>query len=185
MTAHPDVARGDAVHRGGRGQPVVVDRYTVAARINHWITAVCLVLLALSGLATGCNEGEGETTPEGGEGTSGGEDGEGRDLESPPGSRDPGEEDELPDGDLETEAGQGSGQTGGTAGGGTTTPSEPAGSPWGTPEAESGRPLPVRRPMSATAQNHYRQGLQQAAAGNAASGAELDFPPPGNSGTEP
>jgi formate dehydrogenase subunit gamma len=51
MTAHPDVARGDAVHRGGRGEPVIVDRYTVAARINHWITAVCLVLLALSGLA--------------------------------------------------------------------------------------------------------------------------------------
>ena len=48
MTAHPDVARGDAVHRG---DPVIVDRYTVAARINHWITAVCLVLLALSGLA--------------------------------------------------------------------------------------------------------------------------------------
>lgn len=132
------------------------------------------LLLALSGLAIGCNEGEGETTPEGGEGTSGGEDGEGRDLESPPGSRDPGEDDELPDGDLETEAGQGSGQTGGTAGGGTTTPSEPAGSPWGTPEAESGRPLPVRRPMSATAQNHYRQGLQQAAAGNAA-GATQSF----------
>ena len=48
MTAHPDVARGDAVHRG---DPVIVDRYTVAARINHWITAICLVLLALSGLA--------------------------------------------------------------------------------------------------------------------------------------
>jgi formate dehydrogenase subunit gamma len=48
MTAHPDVSRGDAVHRG---DPVTVDRYTVAARINHWITAISLVLLALSGLA--------------------------------------------------------------------------------------------------------------------------------------
>jgi formate dehydrogenase subunit gamma len=48
MTAHPDVGRGDAVHRG---DPVIVDRYTVAARINHWLTAICLVLLALSGLA--------------------------------------------------------------------------------------------------------------------------------------
>ena len=28
-----------------------VDRYTGGARINHWITATCLVLLALSGLA--------------------------------------------------------------------------------------------------------------------------------------
>ena len=33
------------------GDPVIVDRYTAGARINHWITAVCLVLLALSGLA--------------------------------------------------------------------------------------------------------------------------------------
>lgn len=48
MTAHPDVARGDAVHRGN---PIIVDRYTVGARINHWITAISLVLLAISGLA--------------------------------------------------------------------------------------------------------------------------------------
>jgi formate dehydrogenase subunit gamma len=39
---------GQAVHGG---DPVTVDRYTVSARINHWITAACLVLLALSGLA--------------------------------------------------------------------------------------------------------------------------------------
>jgi formate dehydrogenase subunit gamma len=43
-----DVAPSDGVHRG---HPVIVDRYTPAARINHWITATCLVLLALSGLA--------------------------------------------------------------------------------------------------------------------------------------
>lgn len=43
-----DVETGDAVHPG---RPVTVDRYTVGARINHWITAVSLVLLALSGLA--------------------------------------------------------------------------------------------------------------------------------------
>jgi formate dehydrogenase subunit gamma len=43
-----DVERGDAVHPG---DPVVVDRYTLGARVNHWITAICLVLLALSGLA--------------------------------------------------------------------------------------------------------------------------------------
>jgi len=43
-----DVAPTDNVHRG---DPVVVDRYTGSARINHWITATCLVLLALSGLA--------------------------------------------------------------------------------------------------------------------------------------
>jgi formate dehydrogenase subunit gamma len=33
------------------GEPVIVDRYTTGARINHWITAASLVLLALSGLA--------------------------------------------------------------------------------------------------------------------------------------
>jgi formate dehydrogenase subunit gamma len=43
-----DVAPSDRVHRG---RPVTVDRYTVAARINHWITAVTLILLALSGLS--------------------------------------------------------------------------------------------------------------------------------------
>lgn len=47
MTAY-DVERGDQVHPGS---PVTVDRYTGGARINHWITATCLVLLALSGLA--------------------------------------------------------------------------------------------------------------------------------------
>jgi len=43
-----DVEPGDAVHPG---RPVTVDRYTTGARINHWITAACLVLLAISGLA--------------------------------------------------------------------------------------------------------------------------------------
>jgi formate dehydrogenase subunit gamma len=43
-----DVAPGDSVHPG---DPVTVDRYTTAARINHWITAASLVLLAISGLA--------------------------------------------------------------------------------------------------------------------------------------
>jgi len=39
---------GDAVELG---HPVHVSRYTVGARINHWITAVSLILLAISGLA--------------------------------------------------------------------------------------------------------------------------------------
>jgi len=47
-TMHQDVEPGDAVHPG---DPVRVDRYTTGARINHWITAASLVLLALSGLA--------------------------------------------------------------------------------------------------------------------------------------
>jgi formate dehydrogenase subunit gamma len=43
-----EASRGDQVHPG---DPVIVDRYTTGARINHWITAASLVLLALSGLA--------------------------------------------------------------------------------------------------------------------------------------
>ncbi|CEJ13951.1 formate dehydrogenase subunit gamma [Phreatobacter sp. AB_2022a] len=43
-----DVSPGDQVHDGN---PVVVDRYSVGARINHWITAISLILLAVSGLA--------------------------------------------------------------------------------------------------------------------------------------
>jgi len=48
MTTAYDVESGDQVHPG---DPVTVDRYTPGARVNHWITATCLVLLALSGLA--------------------------------------------------------------------------------------------------------------------------------------
>jgi formate dehydrogenase subunit gamma len=48
MATYDDVGPGDKVHPG---KPVTVDRYTVAARINHWITATSLVLLALSGLS--------------------------------------------------------------------------------------------------------------------------------------
>jgi formate dehydrogenase subunit gamma len=47
MTAY-DVEPGDSVHPG---DPVTVDRYTGGARVNHWITAISLILLALSGLA--------------------------------------------------------------------------------------------------------------------------------------
>lgn len=43
-----NIAPGDSVHPG---DPVTVDRYTKGARLNHWITAASLVLLALSGLA--------------------------------------------------------------------------------------------------------------------------------------
>jgi formate dehydrogenase subunit gamma len=47
-TQYEDVETGDSVHPG---KPVIVDRYTTGARINHWITATSLVLLAVSGLA--------------------------------------------------------------------------------------------------------------------------------------
>ncbi|GGF86941.1 formate dehydrogenase subunit gamma [Azorhizobium oxalatiphilum] len=52
MSAKPqspsDVMPGDSIDLG---HPVTVNRYTVGARINHWITAISLILLALSGLS--------------------------------------------------------------------------------------------------------------------------------------
>lgn len=49
----PPISRKD-IDRGDRllvGRDVVVNRYTRLARINHWITAISLILLALTGLA--------------------------------------------------------------------------------------------------------------------------------------
>jgi formate dehydrogenase subunit gamma len=39
---------GDAIHPG---PPITVNRYGPAARVNHWVTALALILLAISGLA--------------------------------------------------------------------------------------------------------------------------------------
>ncbi len=141
-----------------------------------------VLVLALGGGAVGCNDGSGDANErEQGQSTSGGEnegDTSGRDLEAPEGSRPP-NDDELPDSDLESEAGTPAGSEGGNANageGGATpgAPQEPAqpSSPWGQPEAESGRPLPPRRPMSATARSHYQRGLQLAQQGNAAGASE-------------
>ncbi|MXQ14275.1 formate dehydrogenase subunit gamma [Microvirga makkahensis] len=46
--ATTSIEKEDAIHPG---RPVVVDRYNLGARINHWVTAISLILLALSGLA--------------------------------------------------------------------------------------------------------------------------------------
>ncbi len=162
--------------RAGEG---ALGRPTSAARA--WLAA--LTLVASLALLPGCNEPQtgGETASN----TAGGEDEEGsggRDLEAPPGSRSPRDADELPDSDLESEADRQPPQTGG--GGGTTTPgsaqqtggggggSPEGGSPWGSPEAESGRPLPPRRPMSGTARSHYQRGLQLASQGNSSGAIE-------------
>ncbi len=48
MPKSSDVQSGDAIHRG---PPVTVVRYSPLKRVNHWITAGCLILLLLSGLA--------------------------------------------------------------------------------------------------------------------------------------
>src|SRR5690606_37969358 len=69
------------------------------------------------------------------------------------------------EGDLEREAGSGGGSaTGGSSQGQST--SAGGESPWGRPDSESGRPLPPRRPMNASARSAYQRGLQEASAGN-------------------
>jgi len=40
-----------SLHKAPSGEAVVVDRYTGLARANHWVTAISLILLALSGMA--------------------------------------------------------------------------------------------------------------------------------------
>ncbi|MDB4987965.1 MAG: repeat protein [Myxococcaceae bacterium] len=46
------------------------------------------------------------------------------------------------------------------------TPAAAATSPWGSPEADKGQPLPPRKPMNSSAQSDYEDGLKAAAAGN-------------------
>ena len=48
MSQHEPIQPGDEIHRG---PPITVNRYGPAARVNHWVTALSLILLALSGLA--------------------------------------------------------------------------------------------------------------------------------------
>lgn len=45
------VQPGDAITPGARGTPTTVKRYGPLVRANHWFTALCLVALALSGMA--------------------------------------------------------------------------------------------------------------------------------------
>lgn len=40
-----------SLHKDASGQAVVVDRYSGLARANHWLTAICLILMALSGMS--------------------------------------------------------------------------------------------------------------------------------------
>ncbi|OCP16028.1 MULTISPECIES: formate dehydrogenase subunit gamma [unclassified Ensifer] len=48
MPRSNDVQPEDTIHRG---PPVTVGRYGPGKRLNHWITASCLILLLLSGLS--------------------------------------------------------------------------------------------------------------------------------------
>jgi formate dehydrogenase subunit gamma len=48
MSFTSPIERGDAIRPG---DPPTVNRYRLGARVNHWITALAMVLLVLSGLA--------------------------------------------------------------------------------------------------------------------------------------
>lgn len=143
---------------------------TALRRAHRTLLLMCLLAapFGLGVLATGCNEPTEDETADG-EDTAGGED-ERPDLEAPPGSRPPREDDEHPEGDLEEEAANTPPTTTPTPG--AETP--PAESPWGRPEAESGRPLPPRRPMNGSARAAYQRGLQLASSGNP-TGAQQSF----------
>mgnify|MGYP000043257448 CR=1 FL=1 len=122
--------------------------------------------LALGPLAGCGDDEEQDTTAEGGEGTSGGENGDGQtgELERPPGSRDADSQDPGWDGD--TGGGNTGGETAGTGTGtGTGTGEEP--SPWGATQAEQCRP-PNRRAMSSSAQRAFDAGVRAASSGNTA-----------------
>lgn len=82
-------------------------------------------------------------------------------LEQPPGSRPPAEDDED---DLEG----GGPTTEGTASGETPATTTPAESPWGRPEGESGEPLPPRQPVSGSARDSYRRGVEAGQRGDTA-----------------
>lgn len=122
-------------------------------------------LLACAGMILpACEQGgQGSTTADDDDDdTSGGEDGRaGRDpgrVESPPGSRDPEEDDdELGEDDLEGGSDE---PTPPAPTPGTTTPPAQAESPWGRPETESGEALPARRPISGSARDAYRRGIE-------------------------
>jgi tetratricopeptide (TPR) repeat protein len=133
------------------------------------LSIVASLLLALGAFGAGCNDGQQQgTSDDHASDTSGGEDSSSHDgdLEAPPGSHQPDDDGELPPDDLENQPGSSDG--GSTSNDSTPSGSEEPTSPWGRPEAESGRPLPPRRPMNASAENQYRRGLQLASQGNAA-----------------
>lgn len=138
---------------------------------REWLAILCA--MALQGaLLPACEQG-GTTTAEEGDETSGGED-DGRDdgrgerpdrVEQPPGSVEP----EPGDDDLEGPDEEPT--PGGTTDAGTPatgTPSTPQASPWGTPETQSGAPLPQRREMSGSARGDYERGVQAGQRGDTA-----------------
>lgn len=140
------------------------------------------VALALVGATiTSCNNSQ--TTSSGSAGTSGDDSTDDSssssggshqaELTSPPGSRDP-----LPD----DSSSSGSSSTSTTAAAPPTTTSTttaststaPTESAWGQSDADTGPPLPPRRPMSGSAQSSFQQGMDAAGRGDAA-GAQTAF----------
>ena len=130
---------------------------------KHSKRVVLAVLLSLSALgASACGKKEAGAKPGAGAGAAGGE--------AP----------QAGGGEGGAQASTGNGQTGtgGAAQPGTpaktgqaqagNTPSKPASSLWGSPEAETGRPLPARKPLSGSARSSFDAGVKAARAGKLA-----------------
>jgi tetratricopeptide (TPR) repeat protein len=88
-------------------------------------------------------------------------------LTSPPGSREPEPEEETST-PTSTEPTTTASTTPTTSSSSSSSSSTPTESPWGQSEAETGAPLPPRHPMSASASDAYRRGLDLAARGDTA-----------------
>jgi tetratricopeptide (TPR) repeat protein len=122
------------------------------------LLALVVVALVCGPALPACdNSGSTGTVTRGDDDTSGGESGgeggsAGR-VDAPPGSQEPGDDDL--EGGASADAGAG----------GTTTAAE---SPWGRPETETGEPLPARPPVSGSARDAYRRGLEAGQRGDTA-----------------
>jgi len=134
-------------------------------RLPHW-----MLLLALAAPISGCpDEDDEDTTAEGEEETSGGENTDRADLEQPPGSTEPDEDGDDWDGDEEhADSGDsGASDSGSSDSGSSGGDDEEASSPWGATRAEQCR-QPDRRNMSSSAQRSFDAGVRAAASGNVA-----------------
>lgn len=127
-----------------------------ARKQSLWI--VCL--LSLASLSVGCGKDDKATTSGGGAEAAGGE--APGDTEAPSGEG--GGSGVSKTDSKGTDAKSGSSSTAKT----DPQKAKPTGSAWGSPEAESGRPLPARKALTGQAKSSYQDGANSARAGDLA-----------------
>jgi tetratricopeptide (TPR) repeat protein len=147
------------------------------------VLIVALAMVSGGAVVASCQSGQRQHTGSSHDTTSSGDDtsdqtsddghGGHSELESPPGSRDPEPEDETPSSTTTSTTTTPTSTTTGTTST-TSASSTPTESPWGQSEADTGAPLPPRRPMASSAVDAYRRGLDLAARGDTA-GATTAF----------